>query len=98
MPPKDLKVSVFRTGGLKKSQTWELADREVISKQNPKRTLYGSAELTPLTVNKVGLKLIPDDKPKRHANITGWPPEKDEQKMLAIELADKSSLKLKKEA
>jgi len=96
MPPNNRKeVSVFRTGGLDESQIWELANKTILSAQSQKRTLHGRAEITPLIVNNVGLNLVSDDKPRRHANIVGWPSEKDEQKMYATELASKSTLKLK---
>jgi len=40
----------------------------------------------------MGLELQRDDKPKRHAEIVGWPGEKHKQKMLAMNLAAKSDL------
>ncbi len=95
LPPPDLTVSVFRTQGLNEEQTWELAERKIISRQKHKKTLKGRADSTPSKIENVGLNIIPDNIPPRHANITGWPVEKDEQKMLAAELANKSTLVLK---
>lgn len=54
------------------------------------------AEMLAERVYAVGLDLDPDDNPEFHANITGWPPDesKDKQKLLALELAQASALRL----
>lgn len=42
----------------------------------------------------VGLQVVPDNTPRRHANITGWPTEKSKKMSLAQELAAAASLVL----
>jgi hypothetical protein len=62
----------------------------------PLKPPKGRAEILAERVYATGLGLEPDDKPEFHANITGWPPdtEKDKQKLLALQLASVSVLKL----
>jgi hypothetical protein len=89
--PKDLKVSVFLTDGLSAEQIWILGQRYVAA------NIYGRAELTLAAVFEIGLKVEVDNKPQRHANITGWPVQKSEQKLCTLKLAEKSSLLLRSE-
>lgn len=53
------------------------------------------AEIVAGRVYGEGLQINSDNTPEFHANITGWPPDtaKDEQKLLALELARASVLK-----
>ena len=95
MPAPNLQLSVFRIKGLDQDAIWELGEKEVVSKIIPIKTLYGMAKILSLSVKATGLRIDPDDTPPRHANIIGWPQEKDKQKMIAIELASKASLILK---
>jgi hypothetical protein len=92
--PNNLQVSVFRTYELTDSESWDLADKEIVQKQSPPKTLYGCAETTPKIIDDVDLDLVIDNNPHRHGNIAAWPIEKHEQKMKAAELASKSKLKL----
>ena len=95
MPPQDLKLSVFRTQGLSDSRIWELGEEEVIKKAPTPKTLYGRADIVPLIVKMVGLEVDPDNIPPRHANIARWPQEKSEQKLVALQLAEEATLKLR---
>jgi len=95
MPPVDLQLSVFRTQGLDERAIWDIAENEIIRKTPSPHTLYGRAEILSLTVKSTGLEIDPDNIPPRHANIKGWPQEKDKQKLIAIELASEASLMLK---
>ena len=47
------------------------------------------------TVRETGLTIDPDNDPPRHANILGWPEEKSEQKLIALELSESAKLKLR---
>lgn len=58
-----------------------------------KRPILGRAELTVDEIVSVGLRLEPDNRPYRHANIVGWPTVKHEWKSLAQELAAVARLK-----
>lgn len=41
------------------------------------------------------LDIVPNEPPRRHANITGWPEAKSEQKLIALKLAESAHLVLK---
>jgi len=93
MPPGDLKLSVFQTKNLSEKNIWDIGERHVA--QPRKKTLYGRGDVTVASVQKIGLKIDPDNEPPRHAGIIGWPEGKSEQKSLAQELAEQASLRLK---
>ncbi len=93
MPPPSGELSVFRTEGMDAEAVWELGERCVAGPQG--RTLWGRADVLAGDVGEVGLTVDADDDPPRHANIVGWPEEKDAQKMLALELAERASLSLR---
>ncbi len=90
MPPADLRLSVFQIKGLTSVEVWELGLRYVA--QPPDRNVHGRADLANGSVRDVGLTLELDDSPPRHAAIKGWPTEKSEQKLRALELAKRSTL------
>jgi hypothetical protein len=92
MPPVDLHLSVFRTKGLDEKAIWDIAENEIIKKATSPCTLYGRADILSMKVKSTGLEIDPDNIPPRHANIIGWPSEKDKQKLFAIELAREASL------
>ena len=85
LPPADLKLSVFRTSEMEEADIWTLGHNHV---ERPSgRHLHGRAQLTPAAVRGCGLEVDPDDQPRRHANLVGWPPEKAERKQIALQLA-----------
>ena len=59
------------------------------------RTLYGRADVMNQNIESIGLVVVPDNIPERHANIVGWPSEKDKQISLAQELAAMALLSLR---
>jgi hypothetical protein len=87
--PRDQKLSVFLTDGLSSDQIW------ILGKKNVAINIYGRAEIAYVAVSEIGLKVDLDNKPPRHANLTGWPIQKSEQKLYALKLAEKSSLLLR---
>jgi len=89
---KDLQLSVFHTKLLSSRETWEIGRRFVATPTN--RTIYGRADFKADCVDKVHLRLHLDNHPPRHANIVGWPSEKSEQKLIAIQLAAMAALSL----
>lgn len=95
MPPKDLRLSVYRIDGLQIEEIWEIGQREVIDAMGQPKILYGIADVKVSTVQENNLKVEPDDRPPRHANIIGWPEEKEKQKIIAQELAAGAKLVLK---
>ncbi|MBD3287590.1 hypothetical protein GF337_02200 [candidate division KSB1 bacterium] len=95
MPARDLDLSVYRTKGLNEESIWKLAIDNIISKMSEPKTLHGRAEITPSIVYSNNLEIDPNNIPQRHANITKWPAENHEQKMIAMNLAQEASLKLR---
>lgn len=83
MPARDRNTSVFRISGLKNAQIWEIGNRYV-ARQRP---LLGRAQLVAQNVFDNNLEVEPDEPPPQHANITGWPEDRSECKMLAQQLA-----------
>ncbi len=59
------------------------------------RRLLARAELNVANITSVGLQVEVDDTPPRHANIIGWPLEKDEWMSLAQQLATFATLKIR---
>lgn len=72
---------------LGKDRAQERADRS-----GHNETLYGWAELAASSVNRAGLSLIPDT--KRHADIMGWPNDKEERRFKQQHLAKASAMVL----
>lgn len=87
-----LQTSVFRTLGLTQPEIWHIG-LEIGSLRG--RTLRGRADILVGVVLDSGLTIDPDNTPPRHANIVGWPEEKHEQLMLAMELAESATLHLR---
>ena len=89
--PRRGSVSVFRVTGMDEMRIRGIG-AAVLSIKPPK----ARAEIVAERVYTAGLQLDPDNTPEFHANIVGWPPDtaKDEQKLLALQLAAVSTLKL----
>ena len=56
------------------------------------KTLYARGDILAELIEDGGLKFDYDNVPPYHCNIRGWPHEKSERKMIAIELAEASDL------
>ena len=95
MPPPDFKLSVFRIDNLPEPEIWEIGLKKVVSKMPQDKNLHGRADIQALNISNSNLQIDPDNKPRRHANIIGWPELKEEQKSIAQELAAKASLRLR---
>jgi hypothetical protein len=99
MPPPNLKLSVFRIDGLGLKQIWEMGQTQVLATM-PKsvaatKRINGIADIKVSKVQRLSLNVQPTGSPSRHANICGWPEEKERQKSIAQELAAEAALKLK---
>ena len=91
MPPSNLRLSVYLSSGLREERIWELGDQNVAVPRN--KPLVGRADILASDVSSADreLKLEPDPTPHPlHTNITGWPEQRDRQKLIAIKLASKS--------
>lgn len=91
--PKTGDTSVFRTSGISDDEIWAIGDREVGKKRG--KPVLGRADVPASVVLSKKLQIIPSEPPERHANIAAWPDERSQQKLIAIELAEKSQLYLK---
>ena len=80
-------LSVTRHFGLSESQLWQLGQDTADAR--PNATLYGRADLKTVDVRRQKLQVIAASfrKNLNHANVTGWPPDKPSQKIIAQELA-----------
>jgi len=77
-------LSVTRHLGLAETEVWEIG-REMA--ESRPATLHGRADVHASTITTQSLKIVPTATPRNHANITGWPPDKPSQKIIAQEIA-----------
>ena len=77
-------LSVTRHLGLTDSELWDIG-RDVADDRPA--TLYGRADLQALNFRKQSLAISPTRMPRNHANVSGWPPDKPSQKIVAQEIA-----------
>jgi hypothetical protein len=85
-------TSVFRVNDLQDDEIWMLGEARL--ELGPGRRLHGAA-LFESSATPRPLIIEMNENPERHGNIEGWPQEMHEQQILAIELASKSTLKLR---
>ena len=83
--PKNGETSVYRISGISDREVWEIGDREVGLKRD--KPILGRADIGASFIIMKGLNVVPSEPPVRHANIVGWPEEKSEQRLVALELA-----------
>ena len=82
---RPLELSLFRVDGLTDAQIWEHGRRHALP---PDRNFHGRGDVTLDMVDATGpLRLEFDEPPPRHANVVGWPKERDQQLALAQGLA-----------
>ncbi|MDX2415851.1 MAG: hypothetical protein QNK19_00100 [Xanthomonadales bacterium] len=91
LPAPNGEASVYRISNISEKQIWDIG-REYVAVPSM-RTLYARGDTTATVVTKTGLEIVPETtKHSLHANIVNWPSEKHEQKMLALEIANKAEL------
>lgn len=71
---------------------WQLAEDHVVPRRN--KPVLARSELPVSAILAAGLTVVPQEPPPKHANIANWPPEKDEWKALALEMAASATLLL----
>jgi hypothetical protein len=87
LPPPSLRLSVFIIDALEHQEVVDLGCAVT------ERELRAYAKLSdPTTATAQGLSIERDDTPFRHAEIAGWPGEKERQKEIAQELASAATL------
>ena len=87
MPSADTELSVTRHRGLSEMALWQIG--QAVADARLRATLYGRADLKAVDARRQRLRVDAAPLPanRNHANITGWPPEKPAQKIVAIVLA-----------
>ena len=89
MPPKDMRLSVFRTQGLAEAEVWALGD--TLRAESP----IARGVIVVQSVLKCGLKVDPDDHPPRHASVIGWPDDRASILEKAVSLSRAAELRLR---
>lgn len=89
MPPRSGELSVFAFLGATDDEKTALA---CLVARTSSRKVYGWGEFLASAVYQLDLSIKRDNKPERHANVVGWPEEKDRRQMLASELAEACTL------
>lgn len=85
-PPRNLRLSVEFVA--EETKDSEIRTRGMnAARRRGKPKLYGWACITECAVHKIGLQVIIDHDPPNHANITGWPESRREQKLMEVKLA-----------
>lgn len=85
MPPPDLKLSVVHSDGLTEQEIWRTGQRML------RQSVLGRADLAASAFVSVSLSVLRDDRPFRHANVTGWPSSFGDDKARQIQLAQELS-------
>jgi hypothetical protein len=91
MPPvSNQELSVFRISNLSQNVIWDLGKQYVANPRN--KPLLGRVDIFASNVFEKGLKIRPENQPHvLHANIIDWPEEREEQRLIAIELASEAN-------
>ncbi|MEE8429944.1 MAG: hypothetical protein V3S16_01720 [Candidatus Desulfatibia sp.] len=85
MPNQNGETSVYRISGISDTEIFEIGKRFVASVND--KPLLGRTDIVVSKVIEQKLSVNPDPTPHhRHANICGWPDEKSEKRLIAIEL------------
>jgi hypothetical protein len=92
MPSPQGDLSVFDVRGLSDDETASIGREWVAQSQGPE--VHGWATVLAETVEVQRLSVNLDNSPPRHANIVGWPVNKEDQKLIAQALADAAQLVL----
>ncbi len=94
IPGSDLQTSVFRIHELGEHQIRDIGE-DVGRTQIPPRSPRARGEIKVQSVINVGLGVLPDEPPPRHAEIVGWPrDDKPQQLEIAKLLAAAAQLVL----
>ncbi len=97
IPYPHLELSIYRIDSLTEAEIWNIGQVEVANKRG--KPLLARGDVTVAQVGEVsGLEVTPDTDPESHylhANIINWPKMKSEQKLRAVELADRAQLFIK---
>ena len=96
-PNKSLRLSVFSVGGIGHQEIQHIGEnvaKEKADNTGKRVRFFGWARFDKGVVDSCGLCLVKDGNGSRHADIVGWPPERERRKGLQIDLALRSTAKL----
>jgi len=93
MPNRNGETSVYRTSELEDDTIYNIGKNFVADIIN--KPLLGRADIIATNVFQKNLQVLSIPQPHpRHANITSWPEDKSERKLIAVELASEAHLNL----
>ena len=93
MPPKNLRLSIYRTETLGDGEVWAIADEFVSTAEKP---VIARADLPASSYLSKALTIEPDGVPHpRHSNAVGWLTDHSAQKVIALQLAESAALFMK---
>ncbi len=84
-PPRNLRLSVYRTTGVAEEEIWHIGLSRVAEPQG--KTLVGRADLIAFVVRKNKLDVVSQEPPERHADIINWPERREMRNEIAMKLA-----------
>lgn len=90
---KYVELSVSRHRDLAEGELWKLGEdvaKQRSEKEVRKIPLLGRADFFARTARQQNLDVRPDEPPRNHANVIGWPAEKSAQMSRAQEIAAQS--------
>lgn len=91
LPDKNGETSVFRISGCTENEIWDIGINHVAKLSG--RILKARGDFAASHVRKSSLDVISEtSRHDLHANLVNWPTERDEQKLIAIELANSTKL------
>jgi hypothetical protein len=93
LPPPSLRLSVTRRGLMTDGRLWELGHQTAAARQASGgvsisllgAATVGAADVREIRPLRVAASPLPDH--PEHADIVGWPEDKSEKKLLAMQLA-----------
>ena len=92
LPNRDGETSVYRISGCSEQDIWITGLHDVAAVRG--KVLIGRGDLKASSIYDKALTLRPDDNlTSNHADIIGWPEEKDRLQAIAIDLADEADVK-----
>jgi hypothetical protein len=74
-------ISVIRTSGQAEAEVWRFGDKWVACERE--KPIVGCVHFQALSPQSVGLCATPAEPPPRHAELTGWPADKEARRSLA---------------
>lgn len=90
---RDHKTSIFRIQALSERRIWALGQKFVGDLHE--KDVLARADISVAQIASAGLTVEAAEPPPRHANIAGWPTEKDAWKSQAQELAALATLRMR---